>query len=61
MNIEEIIIEMKILKGKLDIAYQGLDVINSMGDSIVKSVAQQTLDAMSDCENQNSSQDNKIE
>jgi hypothetical protein len=44
----EVIIE--ILKKKLDIAIQGLDVINSMGDSMVKSVAQQTLDAMKDCE-----------
>jgi len=55
----EIII--KILKKKLDIAIQGLDVINSMGDSMVKSVAQQTLDAMNDCEQKNSSQDNETE
>ena len=55
----EIIIE--ILKKKLDIAIQGLDVINSMGDSMVKSVAQQTLDAMNDCEQKNSSQDNETE
>ena len=55
----EIIIQ--ILKKKLDIAIQGLDVINSMGDSMVKSVAQQTLDAMNDCEQKNSSQDNETE
>ena len=55
----EVIIE--ILKKKLDIAIQGLDVINSMGNSMVKSVAQQTLDAMKDCEDQNSSQDNETE
>lgn len=55
----EVIIE--ILKKKLDIAIQGLDVINSMGDSMVKSVAQQTLNAMKDCEDKNSSQENSIE
>ena len=52
---------IEILKKKLDIAIQGLDVINSMGDSMVKSVAQQTLDAMKDCEDKNSSQDNETE
>ena len=52
----EVIIE--ILKKKLDIAIQGLDVINSMGDSMYKSVADQTIKAMENCES-NSSQEQK--
>ena len=44
-----------VLNKKISIAIQGLEVIISMGDSMIESVAQQTLQEMQNCD-QNSSQ-----
>ena len=67
-DMQEILIEMKklelhnrILAEQIDIAIQGLEVITSMGGSIDKAVAEQTINAMKDCEKNNSSQDNNID
>ena len=64
-NIKEILIQLKLLKDhnkilseQISIAIQGLQVINSMGDSMYKSVADQTIKAMENCES-NSSQEQK--
>ena len=45
-----------VLNKKISIAIQGLEVIISMGDSMIESVAQQTLQEMQNCD-QNSSQE----
>ena len=50
--------ENKILSKQISIAIQGLEVIISMGDSMNKSVAENTIKAMEDCEEDNSSQEN---
>ena len=46
--------ENNILKNKINLANQGLEVIISMGDSMVESVAQQTLQEMQNCEKDSS-------
>jgi|TARA_B100000073_G_scaffold267827_1_gene227437 hypothetical protein len=46
----------EVLNKKISIAIQGLEVIISMGDSMIESVAQQTLQEMQNCD-QNSSQE----
>tara|TARA_R110000824_G_C15171376_1_gene672926 strand:+ start:176 stop:394 length:219 start_codon:yes stop_codon:yes gene_type:complete len=47
---------IKILRQKINVANQGLEVIISMGDSMIVSVAEQTLQEMQNCEDQDSSQ-----
>ena len=46
----------EILRQKINVANQGLEVIISMGDSMIVSVAEQTLQEMKNCDNQDSSQ-----
>ena len=66
--LEELLIEIKKLKShnnilseQINIAIQGLEVIISMGDSMNESVAKQTIGAMVECENKDSSQDRDID
>ena len=54
-NLETIRKQNQILLKKINLANQGLEVIISMGDSMVESVAQQTLQEMQNCD-QDSSQ-----
>ena len=53
--------DLKVLSNEVNVAMQGLDIVNSMGDSMVKLVAQKTIDEMGTYENKDSSQDNKVE
>ena len=46
----------EVLLKKINLANQGLEVIISMGDSMIESVAQQTLKEMQNCD-QDSSQE----
>ena len=55
-NLEVARKDNEVLNKKISIAIQGLEVIISMGDSMVESVAQQTLQEMQNCD-QNSSQE----
>ena len=55
-NLETIRKQNQILLKKINLANQGLEVIISMGDSMVESVAQQTLQEMQNCD-QDSSQE----
>ena len=55
-NLEVARKDNEVLNKKISIAIQGLEVIISMGDSMIESVAQQTLQEMQNCE-QNSSQE----
>ena len=66
--LEELLIEIKKLRThnkifaeQISIAKQGLEVIISMGDSMNESVAKQTIGAMVECENKDSSQDRGID
>ena len=54
-NLEVARKDNEVLNKKISIAIQGLEVIISMGDSMVESVAQQTLQEMQNCD-QDSSQ-----
>jgi len=54
-NLEVARKDNQVLLKKISIAIQGLEVIISMGDSMIESVAQQTLQEMQNC-NQDSSQ-----
>ena len=54
-NLEVARKDNEVLNKKISIAIQGLEVIISMGDSMIASVAQQTLQEMQNCD-QNSSQ-----
>tara|TARA_Y100001951_G_scaffold53516_1_gene42441 strand:- start:292 stop:507 length:216 start_codon:yes stop_codon:yes gene_type:complete len=54
-NLEVARKDNEVLNKKISIAIQGLEVIISMGDSMIESVAQQTLQEMQNCD-QNSSQ-----
>ena len=53
--------DLKVHSNQVNVAMQGLDIVNSMGDSMVKLVAQKTIDEMGTYENKDSSQDNKVE
>ena len=53
-NLEVARKDNEVLNKKISIAIQGLEVIISMGDSMIESVAQQTLQEMQNCD-QNSS------
>jgi hypothetical protein len=55
-NLEVARKDNKVLNKKISIAIQGLEVIISMGDSMIESVAQQTLQEMQNCD-QDSSQE----
>lgn len=55
-NLEVARKDNEVLNKKISIAIQGLEVIISMGDSMIESVAQQTLQEMQNCD-QNSSQE----
>tara|TARA_Y100000356_G_C11032558_1_gene169245 strand:+ start:164 stop:379 length:216 start_codon:yes stop_codon:yes gene_type:complete len=54
-NLEVARKDNEVLNKKISIAIQGLEVIISMGDSMIESVAQQTLQEMQNCD-QDSSQ-----
>ena len=54
-NLEVARKDNEVLNKKISIAIQGLEVIISMGDSMIESVAQQTLQEMKNCD-QDSSQ-----
>tara|TARA_R100000781_G_scaffold57061_1_gene36928 strand:+ start:3535 stop:3750 length:216 start_codon:yes stop_codon:yes gene_type:complete len=55
-NLEVARKDNQVLLKKISIAIQGLEVIISMGDSMIESVAQQTLQEMQNCD-QDSSQE----
>tara|TARA_B100002051_G_C16708597_1_gene625311 strand:+ start:660 stop:875 length:216 start_codon:yes stop_codon:yes gene_type:complete len=55
-NLEVARKDNQVLNKKISIAIQGLEVIISMGDSMIESVAQQTLKEMQNCD-QDSSQE----
>ena len=55
-NLEVARKDNEVLNKKISIAIQGLEVIISMGDSMIESVAQQTLKEMQNCD-QDSSQE----
>jgi|TARA_Y100000996_G_scaffold380211_1_gene333938 hypothetical protein len=55
-NLEVARKDNEVLNKKISIAIQGLEVIISMGDSMIESVAQQTLQEMQNCD-QDSSQE----
>ena len=55
-NLEVARKDNEVLNKKISIAIQGLEVIISKGDSMIESVAQQTLQEMQNCD-QNSSQE----
>ena len=55
-NLEVARKDNEVLNKKISLANQGLEVIISMGDSMIESVAQQTLQEMQNCD-QNSSQE----
>lgn len=55
-NLEVARKDNEVLNKKINIAIQGLEVIISMGDSMIESVAQQTLKEMQNCD-QDSSQE----
>ena len=48
-NLEFVRKQNEILLKKINLAKQGLEVIISMGDSMIESVAQQTLQEMENC------------
>jgi hypothetical protein len=48
-NLEVARKDNEILNKKISLANQGLEVIISMGDSMIESVAQQTLQEMENC------------
>ena len=56
-NLKNVVEHNKIMAKQISIAIQGLEVINSMGDSMVESVANQTITAMGECEKKKSSQE----
>ena len=55
-NLEVARKQNEVLLKKINLANQGLEVIISMGDSMIESVAQQTLQEMQNCD-QDSSQE----